>query len=178
MKSVGFLLLIPAGWASIAGAAETPSGLVSSELKANIREGLPAYQPPPANKPATEGETPGPINSPVTDPSILILPKFLVKEKRLPADATDHLMSRSDFNRKMRNLYDDDLAKEGPLQALLNKYTIPLFSPSRVQKGRALALGRELDRLADLLSPEEAKSLNGMYDELAGILGRRAPKRR
>jgi hypothetical protein len=74
----------------------------------------------------------------------------------------------------MRNLYLDDLAKDGPLETFLNSYTIPLFSPSRVAKGRALALGAELDRLADLLTPDEAKGLNGMYDEIAHTVGSHA----
>ena len=177
MKPAGFLLLIPAGLAGLAEAApESSASLVSREIKAHIREGLPAYQPPAATGgPVIESETPPPTT---TDPNILILPKLTVKEKRLPADAADHLMSPKDFNRRMRNLYLDDLAKDGPLESFLNAYTIPLFSPSREAKGRALARGKELDRLADLMSKEEAQGLNGMYDELALTLGRRAPKRR
>lgn len=177
MKPAGYLLLIPAGLASIADAADAPARLVSSELKAHIREGLPVYQTASAAKSSAE-DSPILSETHASDPNVLVLPKMMVKERRLPEDAADHLMSPRDFNRKMRNLYLDDLAKDGPLESFLNGFTIPLFSPSRVAKGRALQRGQELDRLADLLTPAEAKSLNGMYDELALTLGRRAPKRR
>jgi hypothetical protein len=182
MKPAGYLLLIPVGLAGIAEAASgpAPTGLASPELKAHIREGLPAYQSPAANRAAREGDSPiFTDNHAAPDPDLLILPKLTVKERRdLPGDATRYLMGTRNYDRKMRNLYEDDLAQDGALEFFLNRYTIPLFSPSRAAKGRALALGQELDRLADLLSPEEAKGLNGMYDELALTLGRRAPKRR
>ena len=176
MKPAGFLLLIPAGLVNLADASEVPAGLVSRELKAHIREGLPAWRPPaPTGGPVIASEDPAPATP---DPTILVLPKLTVKEKRLPADADRYLVNPKAYDRKMRNLYLDDLAKDGPLEAVLNRFTIPLFSPSTVAKGRALEKGRELDRLADLMSKEEAQSLNGMYDELALTLGRRAPKRR
>jgi hypothetical protein len=70
-----------------------------------------------------------------------------VREKRLPRDATDYLMSRRDFKRKMENLYLDSLAEDGPLNVLLNNFTIPLFSPSKAARGRALYQRQEIDRL-------------------------------
>jgi hypothetical protein len=153
--------------------------LVSRELKAHIREGLPAYQSPAAAGPAAPGDSPIFAESHPADPDVLVLPKLTVKEKReLPADATRYLLGARDYGRKMRNLYHDELERDGPLESFLNRFTIPLFSPSPAAKGHAIALGQELDRLADLLSPEEARGLNGMYDELALTLGRRAPKRR
>ncbi len=181
MKPAGYLLFIPVGLAGIADAASEPAstGLVSAEIKAHIREGLPNYEPPPAIRPAGEGDSPIFTENHPLDPDVLVLPKLTVKEKReLPGDAARYLLGSREYNRKMRNLYRDELAKDGALESFLNSHTIPLFSPSAAAKGRAIALGQELDRLADLLSPEEARGLNGMYDELAGILGRRAPKRR
>ena len=179
MKPAGYLLLIPAGLAVALDAAEIPSSLVSAELKAHIREGLPSYQAPSTKRSGASGDSPIFSDTHVTDPDVLVLPKLTVQEKRdLPADAPRYLMGPRAYDRKMRNLYLDDLAKDGPLETFLNSYTIPLFSPSRVAKGRALALGAELDRLADLLTPDEAKGLNGMYDEIALTVGRRAPKRR
>ncbi len=179
MKPVGFLLLLPAGLASVADAAEPSLGLVSRGLKAHIREGLPAYQAPAAGKPAAEADSPIFSDSHPAGPDVLVLPKLTVEEKRLlPADASRYLGNPRNYDRKMRNLYDDDLAKDGVFETFLNHFTLPLFSPSRLEKGKALERGQELDRLADLLSREEAKGLNGMYDELALTLGRRAPKRR
>jgi hypothetical protein len=179
MRPAGFLLLIPAGLACVAGAEGAAAGLVSKEMKAHVLAGLPTFQPKPVGDtpPGTESanaDSPPPAN----DPNLLVLPKMTVKERRLPPDAADHLMSRRDFNRKMTNLYLDDLDRVGPLDRLLNGFTIPLLSPSRVERGRALARGKELDRLSGLMSADEAKSLNGFYDELALTLGRRAPPRR
>ncbi len=179
MKPAGYLLLIPAGLAVALDAADAPAGLVSPELKAHIREGLPTYQAPAANKSGPTSDSPIFSDTHVPDPDVLVLPKLTVQEKRdLPNDAPRYLNNPRDYDRKMRNRYLDDLAKDGSLETWLNSYTIPLFSPSRVAKGRALALGDELDRLAELMTPDEAKSLNGMYDEIALTVGRRAPKRR
>jgi len=109
---------------------------------------------------------------------MLILPKLTVKERRLPPDAADHLMSPAAFKRKMSNLYLDELDRIGPLHSFLNRFTIPLLSPSRVERGKAIQLNRELDRLSALMSPLEAKSLNGFYDEFAQTVGADASPRR
>jgi hypothetical protein len=179
MKPAGFLLLVPVGLACLAGADETTTGLVSKETKAHVLAGLPTFQAKPAPDAAAEADSANADNlPPLPDANLLVLPTMTVKEKRLPPDAADHLMSPKAFNRKMTNLYLDDLDRDGPLEAFLNRLTIPLLSPSRAARGRALALGKELDRLSSLLSPAEAKDLNGFYDELALTLGRRAPKRR
>jgi hypothetical protein len=172
MKPAGFLLFIPAGLAAVLAADEAQTGLTSRATKARITEGLPVWHTPvtkPDGTPGTEGTPPA---------DVLILPKMTVKEKRLPPDADDKLMSKRDFSRKMINLDYDDLYKDSRLEAFLNDMSIPLLSPSRADRGRALALGKELDRLADLLSPEEAKGLQGMFDGLAHVVGQRAPKRR
>jgi hypothetical protein len=144
MKPAGLFLFLPAGLMVITLSAEDSTGLVSREIKARIREGLPAYQPPPP-KTGTDDETAEFVQT--TDPNVLILPKFTIKESRLPRDAADHLMSRRDFKRKMENIYLDDLADDGPLNVLLNNFTIPLISPSKAARGRAVYVKRELDRL-------------------------------
>lgn len=144
MKPAGFLLLLPAGLAAVALLADTSSGRVSRETKSRILEGLPTYQPS-ASKSGTAGEA-GEPNQP-NDPNVLILPKLTVEEKRFPRDAADHLMSRRDFKRKMENIYLDTLAEEGPLNVLLNSFTIPILSPSKAARGRAIYVRRELDRL-------------------------------
>ncbi|MES1168035.1 MAG: hypothetical protein ABUL61_02580, partial [Oleiharenicola lentus] len=103
MKPAGYLLLIPVGLAGIAEAASepAPTGLASRELKAHIREGLPAYQSPAANRPAQEGDSPiFTENHATTDPDVLILPKLTVKERRdLPSDATRYLMGARNYDR-------------------------------------------------------------------------------
>jgi hypothetical protein len=47
----------------------------------------------------------------------------------------------------MENIYLDKLAEDGPLNVLLNSFTIPILSPSKAARGRALYVGQELDRL-------------------------------
>jgi hypothetical protein len=161
MKPAGFLLFIPAGFVAAAAASESGSGLVSRETKAHIREGLATFQPSP---PAKEGEAVAP--TPSTDPDVLVLPKMIVKELRLPPDAADHLMSRKDFNRKMDNLYLDTIAEDGLLNVVLNSIAIPILNPVsialpprkpkdarsvyrsvEIERGRAIYRAREIDRL-------------------------------
>ena len=142
MKPAGLLLSL-VGLASALTAAEPTSAIISREISAKIREGLPTYQPP-APKPADEATDPG---LQTTDPDVLVLPKLTVKEKRLPPDAADHLMSRDDLKRKMENIYLDTIAEDGPLNYFLNRFTIPILSPSKEERGRAIYRQRELDRL-------------------------------
>lgn len=136
-----YLVLALGGIATLSG-AEAGTGLISRDLAAKIRDGLPVYQAPaPGN-----GAEPAATDAPA-DPGVLVLPKMTVKERRLPRDAVDHLMNRDDFKRKLENLYLDELAKVGPLHYFLNQFTIPLFSPSKAERGRAIYRQRELDRL-------------------------------
>ncbi len=161
-------MLIPAGLfaVALASADETVTGLATRETKARIREGLPAYQPPP---PQTDGIR----STEATDaPSagVFVLPTMTVNEKRLPRDAADHLMSKRDFNRKMANLYDDTVAEGGPLIVILNYFTIPLLSPSKAQRGRAIYRAKEIERLEHIvdvskaLDPEAVKKFQQEMD--------------
>jgi hypothetical protein len=159
MKPAGLLLLIPAGLAAVFAAEEAPAGLASREIKNHIREGLPAYQPQP---PKAEG-TPGAESADQPEPGTLVLPKMIVKEKRLPRDAADQLMSRSDFKRKMENLYLDEIAKDGPLNYVLNCFTIPLLSPSKAARGNAIYRAREAERLQHVV--EVGKALDPAADK-------------
>jgi hypothetical protein len=165
MKPAGLLLPL-VGLASALTAAEPSSAIISREISAKIREGLPAYQAP-TSKPEGETADAGPQT---TDPNVLILPKLTVNEKRLPSDAADHLMSRDDFKRKMENLYLDTIAEVGPLNYWLNRFTIPILSPSKEERGRAIYTRRELDRLRHVtqsrgtLDPDAAKKLNRELD--------------
>lgn len=166
MKPAGRFLLLPLGLVAITLSAQTSSERVTRETTARIREGLPTFQPPP---PPSDGNSTddGPQTN---DPDVLILPKFMVKEKRLPHDAADHLMSRRDFKRKMENIYLDTLAADGPLNVLLNNFTIPILSPSKAARGRAIYQAREIDRLrritdlSNTLNPEAALDLKRELD--------------
>ena len=159
MKPAGFLLFIPAGLVAVLSAEEAPAGLASRETKNHIREGLPAYHPP---SPKADG-TPGPEASDKPDPGTLVLPKMTIKEKRLPPDAADQLMSRSEYKRKMENIYLDEIAKDGPLNYVLNCFTIPLLSPSKAARGNAIYRAREADRLQQVV--EVSKALDPEADK-------------
>lgn len=167
MKLAGFPLLFSAGSIAVSLGAQSTTSLVSRETSARIREGLPTYAPPPPPSDATTAPTDSPQT---TDPNVLILPKVTVEEKRLPSDAADHLMSRRDFKRKMENLYLDTLAEDGPLNLLLNKFTIPILSPSKAERGRAIYNRRELDRLRRVnetsraIAPEAADKFKDELD--------------
>lgn len=165
MKPAGLLLPVIGLATALSAAEHAPApSLVSREISAKIREGLPPYQP---SAPLSEGGTEVPQSD---DPNVLILPKLTVKEKRLPPDAADQLMSRDEFKRKMENLYLDEVAKFGPLHYLLNKFTIPILSPSKEERGRAIYQRRELDRLrhvsdsARALDPNATKTLERELD--------------
>ncbi len=104
--------------------------------------------------PKTDAEAGAPESAPAAD--VLVLPKMIVKEKRLPRDAADQLMSKRDFNRKMENLYLDTVAEGGPLNVLLNSFTIPILSPSKAQRGRAIYRAKEMDRLDHVIDASKA----------------------
>ncbi len=169
MKPAGLLLLLPVGLMASAWTAESTAstGRLSQETSARIREGLPAFRP--TTQKAGEEDTNAATET-STDPNILVLPKVTVNEKRLPSDAADHLVSRQDFKRKMENLYLDQLAEDGPLNVLLNQFTIPILSPSKAERGRAIYLRRELDRLGHVnrttrgIAPDAAKKFRDELD--------------
>lgn len=165
MKPAGLLLVLAFGGSATLPGAESGTGIISREIAAKIREGLPAYQPPPPGTGAGSDDAAAP-----RDPAVLVLPKMTVEERRLPRDAADHLMNRDDFKRKMENIYLDELAKVGPLNYFLNQFTIPLLSPSKAARGRAIYQQRELDRLrhvseaARALAPDAAAAFERELD--------------
>lgn len=144
MKPAGYLLFFSVGTSCWGQVAEPSTGLVSRQTKSHIREGLPRFQARSSEggKDSTdEGETS------TDDPNLLVLPTMRVKEKGLPADAADHLAKRRDVKRKMENIYLDEVAAVGRLNYFLNCFTIPILSPSKEERGRAIYIQRELDRL-------------------------------
>ncbi len=148
MKPAGFLLLLPAGLLGVASAAEPAAGLVSREAKAHVLAGLPKFDA--AAKSAEVKEQESAVVVTPSGPDVLVLPKMTIKERRLPTDADDHLMKRSDFKRKMENLYLDEVAKDGELNYLLNSFTIPILSPSKAARGQAIQRRREYQRLSEV----------------------------
>ena len=150
MKPAGLFLFIPAGLVAVLAAEEAPTGLASRETKAHIREGLPAWHPASSKA----DDTPGTDTTPT--PGVFVLPKMTVKKLRLPPDADDYLMSKRDFKRKMENLYLDALDADGPLNVLLNNFTLPFISPSKAARGRAIYHGREMERLEHVVDVSKA----------------------
>jgi hypothetical protein len=79
-------------------------------------------------------------------------------------------MSKRDFNRRMENLYLDSLAEQGPLAVLLGSFTIPILSPSKAERGRAIYRAKELERLEHIadasktLDPEAVKKFQQELD--------------
>lgn len=165
MNPAGPLLVLALGGIATLTGAEAGTGLISRDIATKIREGLPVYQPPAPGAGTDPAEASGP-----RDPDLLVLPKMTVKERRLPRDAAEHLMNRDDFKRKMENIYLDEIAKVGPLNYFLNQFTIPLFSPSKAARGRAITQQRELDRLrhvseaARALAPDAAAAFGRELD--------------
>jgi hypothetical protein len=154
MKPAGYLLFFSVGTSCWGQAAEPPPGLVSKQTKAHIREGLPKFQ---AKAPEGTEDSSNEEATPADDPDLLVLPTMTVKEKRLPSDAADHLANRDDVKRKMENIYLDEVAAVGRLNYFLNSFTIPILSPSKEERGRAIYIQRELDRLNRVtLLPETA----------------------
>jgi hypothetical protein len=170
MKPAGLFMVLALGGSAALPGAEAGTGIISGEISAKIREGLPAYRPPPPDT-GTDAEA----SARPVDPDVLVLPKMTVKERRLPRDAADHLMGRDDFKRKLENIYLDELAKVGPLNYFLNQFTIPILSPSKAERGRAIYRARELDRLrhvsdaARTLAPEAAAALERELDNFHTI---------
>ncbi len=165
MKPAGLLLPV-IGLATVLSAAEAEPARISREISAKIREGLPSYQPPASTSEGGSAGTDGPQTN---DPNLLILPKLTVEEKRLPRDAADQLMNRDAFKRKMEPLYLDEIAKDGPLNYLLNNFTIPILSPSKAERGKAIYQRRELDRLrhvSDAARPLDPNATKTMEREL------------
>lgn len=159
MKPAGLVLLLPAGLIGGFAADESPAArLVSEQMSEHIRAGLPRFDATAKAAEPAPAATADPALAP--GPDVLVLPKMTIKEQRLPADAADHLMSRKDFNRKMENLYLDEIAKDGELNYLLNSFTIPILSPSKAERGKALYIQRELQRLSGIpRDPDEQKVL-------------------
>jgi hypothetical protein len=63
----------------------------------------------------------------------------------------------------MENIYLDEIAKDGPLNYVLNCFTIPLLSPSKAARGNAIYRAREAERLQHVV--EVGKALDPAADK-------------
>lgn len=157
MKSAGIPLLALALAGSLAADEPAPPkpAKTSSRLIQEIQATLPKYSPP----------SPKPLNQPKeleNDPDILALPKITVREKQPPRIIADELLTERELNKKLAREYRDSLSG---LDAVLNRFTIPIFSASPAERGRALRDRRTFEdahRIGEIhrqTDPASAKSL-------------------
>jgi hypothetical protein len=145
MKAAGLSLLFLVAAGALPGADAAPAK-TSSRLGQEIRASLPAYTPPPPlvlDRPNTSADE--------TDPGLLALPKFTVREKRLPRIEADELLTQPELNKKFTREYRGSL--QGGLDRFLNSFTIPILSASPAERGHALMVQRKFEdigRIAEL----------------------------
>lgn len=120
---------------AVTAAASPASENVKQALKDTFR-----YQPPPAA---------GATNQPAsTDPDLWVLDPIRVQgKKELTRDEAFHLGSRTEMRKKYAKIYSDEVDSKGTLNSLLNSVTIPILSPSKAERGRALRLERQMKEL-------------------------------
>ena len=116
----------------------------SSRLTQEIRTHLPAYAPPAARPDRSAETTPA-------DPELLQLPKFTVKEKRVPTNDPDGWLTERVIQHKALAAYQGSMT---PLEWALNSWFVPLFSTPTSVRARAAyeenKLREELDRFNHL----------------------------
>ncbi|MDI1319386.1 MAG: hypothetical protein PSW75_04220 [bacterium] len=125
MKTAGSILLCFVVTGALSAAE---SAALSDRLKAEVRANLPAYTPPPA-KPADTPTAAG-----AADPDVLVLPKLIVKEKRIPTHDPDVWRSERDIQQRAMQAYQDSMT---PLEWALNSWFVPLFSAPASVRARA-----------------------------------------
>jgi hypothetical protein len=158
---VALLMLALAGPLAAQDPARPPAAAKpSARLKEEIRAALPAFAPPTP-------KAPGELAPPEGDPHVLALPKVTVREKRSPRIVPDELLTERELNKKLAAEYRGSLKG---LDALLNRFTIPILSPSAAERGRALRDQRTLEdarRLADLGRQADAENAAALDADLA-----------
>ena len=129
MKSAGLPLLAFVLAGSLA-AQETPVAgptKTSGHLSQEIRAALPKFTlpPPPVLDQPRELES---------DPDVLTLPKFMVKEKRPPTHDPDVWVTDRVIQRKAMLAYQDSMT---PLEWAMNCWFVPIFSAPASARARA-----------------------------------------
>jgi hypothetical protein len=140
MQPAGRLLFALALAGSLAAQepAETPPpAKTSARLKQEIQVGLPKYTPPPPKVLDLPGS-----NLPEDDPALLALPTVTVREKRPQRIEPNDLLKKRELNKKFAREYRDSLSG---LDSLLNRFTLPILSPSAAERGRALHVQRQFE---------------------------------
>lgn len=143
------LLLLLANWAMARADEPAMAPLkLSDHLSGAIRASLPKYRPhvPRVVSPDTSA-----VAAKSDDPAVLVLPKMVVKEPRLPGNDHDVWLTDRTIRQKAMAAYHGSMS---PLEWVLNSWYIPLFSapPSArahhyYEQGKITA---ELDRLHNL----------------------------
>lgn len=150
MKPTGFHLLVFAVAGPLAAqepAEPAPERKTSARLTQEIRVTLPKFTPPPPvlDQPKSDGTE--------TDPNVLALPKFTVKEKRPPTHDPDVWLTKSAIQHKAMAAYRESMTD---FEWALNSWFIPLFTPPASARARAhyqnTKLGGEITRLNSLIT--------------------------
>ena len=165
MKSAGLsLLLLAVGRAFGADNADArpepppPPLRLSLRLTEVIRAQLPKYVTPVA--------TAAPTDALVPDPDVLVLPKMVVKERRVPTNDPDAWLGEKAVQQKAMAAYK---ASMNDLEWALNSWYIPFFGTPPSVRARAAYEGAkkaaEVDRLNHIIDvaasadPKEAAKL-------------------
>lgn len=135
-----------------------PPVRLSLRLTEVIRAQLPKYVAPVA--------TAAPTDAPAADPDVLVLPKMVVKERRLPTNDPDAWLGEKAVQQKAMAAYKASLTD---LEWALNSWYIPLFGTPPAARARAAyesaKKGAEIDRLTHIIDvsasadPKEAVRL-------------------
>jgi len=163
MRPAGFSLLCLTLAGSLAAqsnpTAQAPK--TSARITEIIRASLPGYAPAlPA--PAT-----GTADAAPEDPDVLVLPKFMVKEKRVPTGDPDVWLNPRIVQQKAMVAYKDSMT---PLEWAMNCWFVPILSAPPSVRARAayeehklseayrqLAHIAEVGRLADPVTAAQLK---------------------
>lgn len=133
MKPAGYCLIALTLAGVLAAEPSPPAPKLSARLAREIRASLPPFIAP-ANPPPT-GEA-----ADSTDPDVLVLPKFMVKEKRIPTSDPDVWLNDRVVQQKAMAAYKGSMS---PLEWALNSWFVPLFSAPPSVRARAAYEGNK-----------------------------------
>jgi hypothetical protein len=148
--------------------AEAPGPVrTSPRLAQEIRAGLPKFVPP-TPRPAAESAG---IQTTPDDPDVLKLPRFVIRERRIPTNDPDVWLTDRAIQQKAMSAYQDSMT---PFEWALNSWYIPLFSSPPSARARQYYESRKfadevgrlntLINLVGLTDPKEAAKLRDAMD--------------
>lgn len=140
-------LLIPLFAACVLFAATASARDISSEkVQQSVRDRLPKFNP--AASDAARQAAANKVERPVEQEGVTTLPDFHVVEKKTIQPSADDWLSRAEATRKAVRIAE---GKMNALELALNRWHIPLLTPSFAQRARAEYEAKkeaeELDRL-------------------------------